>query len=200
MSCTKEGTYVVEPHKPQAGAPIAGSCICGRRRAIDRSHLSPILTRPAYIRYLRYMYRLTMCSSSCGVRRCSGHVSNGARLWMSEACRNKQHRRRDAWKANKSICQSPQSDMSGPTGPVPLSWVRRDHRCAKSRDDMCQMYWSIVLISLITSGAWVCQIQTDTNNSSILLVLSSVSVCFIPKDRHLTGELQTLYWSSIACL
>lgn len=55
---------------------------------------------------------------------------------------------------------------------------------------------------LITSGAWVRQIQTDTNNSSILLVLSSVSVsvCFIPKDRHLTGELQTLYWSSIACL
>lgn len=65
---------------------------------------------------------------------------------------------------------------------------------------MCQMYWSIVLISLITSGAWVCQIQTDTNNSSILLVLSSVSDCFISKDRHLTGELQTLYWSSIACL
>lgn len=173
------------------------------QKARDRS-LAPVshldTTGPAYIRYLRYMYRLTMCSSSCGVRRCSGHVSNGARLRMSEACRNKQDRRRDAWKANKSICESPQSDMSGPTGPVPLSWVRRDHRCAKSRDDMCQMYWSIVLISLITSGAWVCQIQTDTNNSSILLVLSSVSVCFIPKDRHLTGELQTLYWSSIACL
>lgn len=142
-----------------------------------------------------YMYHLTMCSSSCGVCRCSGHVSNGARWQMSEACRNMYT---CTGQKNGNVRVPSRPGMSGPAGLVTLSWVRRDH------SPVCKvegryMYVPDVLVDRLDffircpGGSDPYRPTQTTTAASFYLQYFRLSVCFIPKDRHLAGELQTLY-------